>query len=547
MPSRLWRRRTSGESGDLAEPRRGSTSVTSSANPSRRPRRSALTAGIVVGVLAAATVAVTVSEVVRGPSKLSLRWVEVPANAPPVGPFRVAGNMIFNGRGQPFFVHGVNRPSLEWACQGQSLSGAPGIPASDFTTMVRTWGTNTVRLPLNQDFWLSALGYKVSPQARCPNYIATVSRAVGEAKRAGMAVILDLHWSDRGNTRNPPAQQPMADTNSTIFWKSVAKRFGSNPSVMFELYNEPHSISWSTWRNGGTVGTGSARYHAVGMQQLLDTVRSAGAPNVVLAGGIHWASDLSGVFAHPLAGSNVAYAVHPYQSKYRTSAKVWQAKFGSVAAHAPVVATEFGSTQSGVNHYDTAILSYFASHGIGYTAWAWWAGGPSFPSLLSSPTGSCINGGCPTQANLLEMTGGRAVMRVQVPSGALPNRAVAGWKASGGGPVTLRSVGSSSSGQPSIVAHLVPARMAQLSFAVRGRTPIRGFKASLRPAGEPVSVFPFRASSDGSISVGTPVAVGPRTRSVRLPGGSGPLGSVGVFVAGTSSSGSTLQLSTTNH
>jgi hypothetical protein len=37
----------------------------------------------------------------------------------------------------------------------------------------------------------------------------------------GMAVILDLHWSDQGNSGGSCGQQTMADSNSITFWTQV--------------------------------------------------------------------------------------------------------------------------------------------------------------------------------------------------------------------------------------------------------------------------------------------------------------------------------------
>ena len=51
------------------------------------------------------------------------------------------------------------------------------------------------------------------------------------------------------------------------------------------------------------------------MQELYDVVRTrdgAGADNVVIAGGIGWAFDLSGVASHRIQGYNIMYATHPY-------------------------------------------------------------------------------------------------------------------------------------------------------------------------------------------------------------------------------------------
>jgi len=63
-------------------------------------------------------------------------------------------------------------------------------------------------------------------------------------------VILDLHWNNSG-TNQANSQEPMPDLNhAPAFWTSVATAFKSNPSVIFDLYNEPYPTSWSCWLNG---------------------------------------------------------------------------------------------------------------------------------------------------------------------------------------------------------------------------------------------------------------------------------------------------------
>ncbi|MHB8293448.1 MAG: glycoside hydrolase family 5 protein, partial [Acidimicrobiales bacterium] len=352
-----------------------------------------------------------------GPGPLQLASYQAPATAPPVGPFTVAGNVIHNGRGQVFFVHGVDRPSTEWSCTGQAITGQPGVPASDFQTMAKAWKANTVRITLNDAFWLSSLGHKVSPADTCSNYPQTIMTEVNNAEAAGLAVILDLHWSTGGNLANQAAQQPMAGQNAVAFWTSVANTFKSNPGVMFEMYNEPHGVPWSTWQAGGSYTNASGQaYQVAGYQQLIDAIRSTGATNVVIAGGKNWGYNLSGVPAHPLSdpAHNLAYATHPYQDKQSpgTDPAAWESNFGFLTTTAPVIATEFGSLDTGTNTYDSAILDFFSSHGMGYTAWAWWNGGASFPSLVDNANGTCVNGGCVTQSNLQQLASGSVQMTV---------------------------------------------------------------------------------------------------------------------------------------
>ena len=80
---------------------------------------------------------------------------------------------------------------------------------------MKNWGGNAVRLPLNQCFWLPGLsGYSSS-------YKSIVATQVTNIKSLGMAVILDLHWSNKGSVTTTCGQQRMADSNSTSFWIDV--------------------------------------------------------------------------------------------------------------------------------------------------------------------------------------------------------------------------------------------------------------------------------------------------------------------------------------
>ncbi len=64
----------------------------------------------------------------------------------------------------------------------------------------------------------------------------------------------------------------MPDRNSLEFWKSVASAYKNHPAVIFDLYNEPHDVSWDIWHKGGQVTEKAGRrtpaktYEAVGMQ-----------------------------------------------------------------------------------------------------------------------------------------------------------------------------------------------------------------------------------------------------------------------------------------
>lgn len=378
----------------------------------RRPSHLVLVAVAVAAALIAALITLVLEERPRNkPAPAPEATRVVAADAPTVGPYVVSGNVLLDGQGRPFFIHGVDRPSLEWSCAGQSLSGKSGIPKSDFAEMA-AWGANAVRLALNQDYWLSAKGIQVAPGEACPGYVATIKKMVKEIEADGMAVILDLHDSDPGNPTRVAGAEPMPDEGSVRFWRSVAKDFAGNWNVFFELFNEPHSVSWSTWRNGGQVTSGQYTYQAVGMQELVDAVRGVGAHNVIIADGPDFASTLEGLPGHLLSGGGIAYAVHPYAGIDGTLPSTWEKRFGFLTDKQVVVATEFGDQKPGVTRYDQQILAFFRTHGMGWTAWAWWNGGYKFPSLVSGPGGMCVDAGCADRAALLAFARGKEPMIV---------------------------------------------------------------------------------------------------------------------------------------
>ncbi len=297
--------------------------------------------------------------------------------------YLVRGRRILGPNGGAFLVHGVDRPSLEWTPHGDNLSLA------DFRNMA-AWGANAVRIPLNQDFWLS------TSCDHSAGYRSVVARAVRWAHRAGIRiVILDLHASDRGSDQTGsihcavrPGQQPMADRNSITFWRQVAAVYRHDPNVWFELYNEPHNVSWSVWLHGGTVVDPKTHttWTAAGMQQLYAAVRGTGARNLVIAGGLNWAYDLRGLPRYAIRGYNVAYAVHLYDYAGKQP-QDWPAAFGFAVRHYPIIATEFGQRNCGTR-YDQAVLAYAAKHDMGWTAWAWFPGGCGFPSLIQDWQGT---------------------------------------------------------------------------------------------------------------------------------------------------------------
>lgn len=279
--------------------------------------------------------------------------------------YSTSGKNILGPDGKPILLRGLDRCSLEWSATGDHIS------IGDFKLM-GTWGANVIRVPLSQCFWL----------ANTQNYQGTISSVVSMIKSLKMGVILDLHVSDKGQDGVSCTQQTMADMRSVTFWNQVASAYKNDPWVIFELYNEPHDVSWNVWKNGGDAGG----FQSPGFQTLYNTVRGTGANNLVLIGGLNWAYDLSGVPSNAISGSNIAYASHPY-SNYGKMPQDWPAGFGNLANSYPVVLTEFGDLNCDPTYYNQ-IIQYSNQHDISWTAWAWYPGGCKFPAVIDDWNGT---------------------------------------------------------------------------------------------------------------------------------------------------------------
>lgn len=324
-----------------------------------------------------------------------------PAQAAATAPTPVVvGNHLVDSRNGTVFVpRGANWPSFEYACwQGWGYSGGPA--ATEAATMA-SWGINTVRIPLNQDCWLGRQG---SPAGggTVQGYRAAVAAWVGMLNAAGIVALLDLHSSAPAGY---PAhgQRAMPDAQSVTFWSSVAAAYAANPSVMFDLFNEPYSrwndatsswtfqLTWECWRNGGcaapveddyTATLSGATYAVTGMAALVAAVRAAGAAQPLLLGGLDYSNDLRGWLVNRPDDAQLVASWHNYPGQRCHTTTCWNAEIAPVAAVVPVVTGEFGQTDGG-SGYLTGFMDWADAHDVGYLPWAWWDV-PASESLTNS-------------------------------------------------------------------------------------------------------------------------------------------------------------------
>ena len=283
---------------------------------------------------------------------------------------KVEGNRLETLHGTPVRLQGVNIASLEWTSQGEHV-------LQSLAVAITNWGANIIRLPLAQDRWF---GRAKEQNDGGTAYRKLVQAVVQQAAARQCYILLDLHWSDAGVWGQNIGQHWMPDDNSVAFWEAVASAYANHPAVLFDLYNEPHEVTWEVWRNGGTISEKGDKkaagrrfeYHTPGMQKLLDVCRSQGAKNLIVAGGLDWAYDLSGLMeGYALAdpkGNGVAYATHMYPWK-----KDWDRHVTVALGKYPVFVGEVGCRPGGKEEdpktWAPKVLGYIEKHHLHWTAW----------------------------------------------------------------------------------------------------------------------------------------------------------------------------------
>jgi hypothetical protein len=344
----------------------------------------------------------------------SVQVVNAASTAPQL---HVSGNHLVNASGQTVVLHGVDRSGGEFACvQGWGIWDGP-MDQSSIDAM-KTWGISSVRVPLNEACW-NAESY-VNPAYAGPTYQQAVLAYVNLLNQNGIVAILDLHWSDgtyTGTSSNcssaqATCQKPMPDAAQAVpFWTSVANTFKGNNAVIFDLFNEPYpewatgsaTTAWQCWLNGGTCS--GIPYSVAGMQQLVNTVRSTGATNVIALGGLNYSNDLTAWLTYKPtdSSSNLVASWHSYDSQTCSSSSCWTSQIAPVAAQAPLLVGELGESDCGTGYIDS-LTTWLDSQGASYLAWTWnnWDCS-SAPSLISDYTGTATAYGAGYKAHLLAL------------------------------------------------------------------------------------------------------------------------------------------------
>ena len=286
----------------------------------------------------------------------------------------VEGTKVLNKEGKEVLLRGVNVPSLGWKPTGENVLRSVMVAIDD-------WKSNAIRLPVKEDMWF---GTNSEQKDGGVAYRKLVDDAITMAANRGAYTVLDLH-------RFRAPKQAHVD-----FWKDAAAKYKGHPTVIFDVFNEPYSISWKVLRDGGFVEDKNAGpdevtflseeekqvkgFKSVGMQALVDAIRGTGAKNIIIVGGLDYSYDLSGMAQgftiDEKQGNGMMLSTHIYSQKRDYPAKVLV-----MADKYPIFVGEFGANtkkfdfmpaaaQEDADTWMPKIFGFMQKHKMHYTAWS---------------------------------------------------------------------------------------------------------------------------------------------------------------------------------
>lgn len=144
------------------------------------------------------------------------------------------------------------------------------------------WKSTIVRAALGAD---EEGSYLEDPQGN----VARIETVVEAAIANDMYVIIDFH-SHHAEDKKAAA---------IAFFEQMASKYGHHNNVIYEIYNEPLSISWSN----------VIKPYA---EDVISAIRAIDPDNLIIVGTPTWSQDVDVASRDPIMGTNIAYTLHFY-------------------------------------------------------------------------------------------------------------------------------------------------------------------------------------------------------------------------------------------
>lgn len=221
------------------------------------------------------------------------------------GQLRVEGTRIVDQNGEPVQLKGVSTMWLNWEPRYS-------VNRDGLAWMRDNWNLSVVRAAMGIE---PDGAYLTDPELAFQQLRTVVQNAID----VGVYVLVD--WHDHA------AHEHLEQ--SVDFFTRIAAEFADVPNVLYEPYNEPLNINWSTVIKP---------YH----EAVLRAIRAEDPDNIVILGTRDWSQRVDEAARDRVAGDNLMYTVHFYACDHRDFQR--NQAIAAYEAGLPIFVTEWGAT-----------------------------------------------------------------------------------------------------------------------------------------------------------------------------------------------------------
>ena len=193
------------------------------------------------------------------------------------GQLKVTEGKLTNSDGEPVMLRGVSFGWHNWWPRFYNASAVQFLKSD--------WNANLVRAAMGVD---PSGAYLENPDFALEKIKAVVDAAIAE----DMYVIIDWHSHD------------LYPEQAKKFFVEMAKTYGENPHVIYELFNEP---DYETWEEVKAYS-----------EDIITEIRKYDPDNLILVGSPNWSQDIHTVAENPILNQqNIMYVLHFYAATHK--------------------------------------------------------------------------------------------------------------------------------------------------------------------------------------------------------------------------------------
>jgi len=254
------------------------------------------------------------------------------------GQLSVSGTHIADKNGDAVQLKGPSSMWLNWEATGYAEN-------KDGVQWLRdNWHASVIRAAMG----ITPSGAYLSDPDKAKAQVKTV---VQNAIDLGMYVIIDWHEEH--------AQDHQAQ--SIAFFTEMAQTYGSYPNVIYETFNEPLNVNWTTVLKP---------YH----EAVVAAIRAVDPDNIIVLGTPNYSQYVDVAAQDQLAGTNLMYTLHFYSCTHGAAFRTRGDYAMSVGL--PIFVTEWGATNANGGTTGTLCLDeaqlwhdWMNQNKISWTAW----------------------------------------------------------------------------------------------------------------------------------------------------------------------------------